>query len=360
MKSVNIVMVGDFYASGTNKDIFSSDILKMLCQSDIASCNFEGPIKTSDTTKTVKVGSYLSQSTGSAKTIIESGFNLINLANNHIYDYGINGLKKTLECFEEVTTVGAGLDEESAYRLKIINSNDIRIGFLAYGEGEFGALRSDLGKLSGFAWVNSPYVENIIRESRKKVDYLIIQVHAGIEEVDIPLPEWREKYKSLIDWGADIVVGHHPHVVQGWEKYNEKLIFYSLGNFYFDGMNENRDNFGILLNLEIGKKGLLKWNYKVTNVNDNQVVIDKNNKFITKIKNLNELLSSKKYLESVNKICKNLWEDRYKSYYQKAMGGKIGILTNRVNVQFLLHNLGIESHRWVVERALSLYENTIH
>ena len=55
--------------------------------------------------------------------------------------------------------------------------------------------------------------------------------HAGLEKVNYPLPEFREQYKRFIDYGADAIIAHHPHVVQGWEYYNNKLIAYSLGNF---------------------------------------------------------------------------------------------------------------------------------
>src|SRR5690606_3657601 len=119
---------------------------------------------------------------------------------------------------------------------KFIEINGIKIGFFAGTSCDFSALKdkwTDKDKV-GCSWINQIQVNNIIRTAKEQCDHLIILSHGGIEFMDVPLPEWRDRYRELIDLGADAVIGTHPHVPQGIEIYNKKPIFYSLGNFYFD------------------------------------------------------------------------------------------------------------------------------
>ena len=162
--------------------------------------------------------------------IKSSGFNIFNLSNNHIMDFGIHALKETIGFLKDYITVGAGTNFEEAYKMQVYEKEEIKIGFLSYSEWGFGALTN--ADEQGYAWINHSKVNSLIRQNKTKVDFLVVQVHAGVEDTDLPLPEWRERYKLLIDHGADLIVGHHPHVPQGWEQYKEKYIYYSLGNFY--------------------------------------------------------------------------------------------------------------------------------
>ena len=86
----------------------------------------------------------------------------------------------------------------------------------------------------GCAYINDLRVNHVIIEAKKEVDYLFILPHDGIEYIDIPLPETIARYRDFIDYGADGVIGTHPHCPQGWETYKGKPIFYSLGNFLFN------------------------------------------------------------------------------------------------------------------------------
>ena len=93
---------------------------------------------------------------------------------------------------------------------------------------------------------------------------LIVQVHAGVELLDVPIPEWRAKYRQLIDLGADVVIAHHPHVMQGIEEYKGKLICYSLGNFYFDyPSNHPQWNTGAMLTLDFQHKQRVGYDFQV-------------------------------------------------------------------------------------------------
>ncbi|HZT44260.1 MAG TPA: CapA family protein [Chthonomonadaceae bacterium] len=169
-----------------------------------------------------------------ALALRESGFTIVNLANNHAWDYGRAALLETVRRLHAagVQTVGAGPNAAAAHRLCILQKKGLRIGFLAY----LGLLPALLPESSNAPCLSMASVEAIRSEvmaARPQVDVLIVSLHAG-QEGD-PLPTARQKAfaEAAIDAGADLVIGHHPHVVQPLEMYKGKPICYSLGNFVF-------------------------------------------------------------------------------------------------------------------------------
>ncbi|MDO8601361.1 MAG: CapA family protein [bacterium] len=207
-----------------------------LKEADITFGNLENPI--SD--KGQKVGSIYSfrANPKSIEGLSFAGFDVLSLANNHAFDYGKSALEDTLLRLKTagIDYVGAGFNGKEAFSPIIKEINGTKIGFLAY---------TDLGSVywtatessSGLALINLEYFENIkqdIKKAKSQVDILIVSLHSGEEYIQEPGQAQINFAKSAIDEGADIVVGHHPHIVQRNEIYNGKYIFYSLGNFVFD------------------------------------------------------------------------------------------------------------------------------
>jgi len=338
--SISIWACGDTVLNISNTKIISDELSEIITSSNISICNFEAPVK-SKGTPIPKVGPHVHQLKSAIGTIKNCGFDMLSLANNHIYDYGETGLKDTID---EITKnnldyIGAGLTFDEAYSLMLKEIENTKIGFLAFCEAEFGALIEDEGR-GGYAWINHPSVNNIIRDSKQKVDILILIVHAGVEEVPLPLPEWRARYRELCDLGADVVIGHHPHVPQGWEKYNESLIFYSLGNFYFDwdAFRDKEDiSYSVLLKIENKKIDYKVITHKKV---DECVEIVEDKSFKEYLDKLNIILKNN-YLEIANQQSIYLYKTRYECYY-------------KAYAMLLLHNVRIESHRFATQRALSL------
>ena len=344
-----------------------SELMKMH---QVCSCNFEAPIIGSGSPIN-KIGPHLTQHQSSPDLLEKAGFNVICLANNHIYDYGEEGLFGTISSFKNSLLSGAGNSYEDAYALKQLTVNGVKVGFLSYGEAQFGALTLNKHNRGGFAWINHPAVNGIVKKSKERVDVLFTHVHAGLEDHDIPLPEWRQRYKELIDLGADAIIGSHPHVPQGWETYMGKPIFYSLGNFYFDG--ESNDHFwnkGIAVSLSFENKELQSFKVLGIEKTNKGVIINDSDDFLSHLKHLNTILDEPVYSENISTIVSSMWDKYYKSYYETAVNGispesslKKLLRYNvkrlfykeklKPNLSFLLHNIRIESHRWVVERALS-------
>ena len=288
---VKLLFVGDIYIKNKpNSKIIDKELKDIFTKHNIVSCNFEGPVSTKNLGYINKIGPKILQYVDAPKLLEDVGFNVISISNNHILDYGKSALEQTIESFDSQIVVGAGVDFNSAYELKIKYDNNIKIGFLSFSEAGFGALYDEYGKC-GYAWINNNIVDELVYKSRQVVDFLVVQIHAGVEEVELPIPEWRYRYRKIIDQGADLIIGHHPHISQGWEIYKNKLIFYSLGNFYFDFENPSPYwNESYMVSVTIGSGGMIS--FEVIPVERNNYCVKLNNEkaFGNKLEHLCSLL----------------------------------------------------------------------
>ena len=166
-----------------------------------------------------------------AEALRRGGVSVVSTGNNHAYDYGMRALEETLEHLRGSGIAAAGTSRDSAalFPAALVEKHGIRIAFLAYTQ---------------FVNIPGPWRARIslfeerrarreIREAKKKSDLVIVSLHGGLEYADRPPPGTLSQFRFLIDAGADLVLGHHPHVPQGIERYRSKYIFYSLGNFVF-------------------------------------------------------------------------------------------------------------------------------
>lgn len=230
---MKIAFCGDLVLRSPEDHKLGSRLKKKLEECKIRVLNFEVPVKVKDGVGIHKSGPVHNQSSHSPEWVMENGFNMVTLANNHSLDYGEKGLQATLKAFKDISITGVGTFE-TAYKISVFEIDNQKIGFLGLTQKEFGCVDEYSGEKMGTAMATSPRVYACISEGKKTVDKLYVLPHAGAEYLDIPLPEWREVYKSYIDVGADGVIASHPHVPQGWEMYKGCPIFYSLGNFLFE------------------------------------------------------------------------------------------------------------------------------
>ncbi|MBI3788176.1 MAG: CapA family protein, partial [Ignavibacteriales bacterium] len=150
------------------------------------------------------------------RTLREGRVTLINAANNHIADYGIAGIDDTMKYLDSVGIryVGIGKNLEEARRPVIIEKNGKRIGFLGYhGGGKFAATRTRTGLAPRY----EPYIIEDVKQLRSQVDYVVVNFHWGTELAEKPDRSQIALAHDVIDAGADLIVGHHPHVLQGVE-----------------------------------------------------------------------------------------------------------------------------------------------
>ena len=166
----------------------------------------------------------------------ELGIDIVTLANNHALDFGTDALLDTCSTLDDagILRVGAGANLEEAKKPVFMEAKGRRIGFLGASrvipEGSWNATSKGPGMLTTY---DPSLLLEEIKKAREVCDYLVVYVHWGIERDERPQEYQRTLGQQYIDAGADLVIGSHPHVLQGLEYYKGKPIVYSLGNFVF-------------------------------------------------------------------------------------------------------------------------------
>ena len=217
-------------------DLCDSETLERIRSADYAIANLEAPVQCASRPVN-KTGPCIQQLAATPGILAAAGFSAVSLANNHIMDFGGAALRETMRSLREagLAFVGAGDRSADAIAPLVVDVHGVSIGILAGCESQFGVIDASTPDDSpGCAWLNDPRLFLATQRLKSVCDRVILIAHAGLEHLAIPQPEWRACYRRLCDAGADAVVGSHPHVPQGWERYGDSVIFYSLGNFYFD------------------------------------------------------------------------------------------------------------------------------
>lgn len=188
----------------------------------------------------------------------EAGFDVMSLANNHTADAGLGALAEMATRLGDLGIAVTGLRYLPAgQRPTILRANGLRVGFLAYSwsAGEF--LPRD-GEPSIARTRRDEMAADIVA-ARGEVDYLVVSLHMGADLARRSGAGQQEKARAAIDAGADLVVGHHPHVPQEVERYRDRFIAYSLGDFVFDHPDLSVDGALIEVTLVAGHPVRLAW-----------------------------------------------------------------------------------------------------
>ncbi|MCE9548404.1 MAG: CapA family protein [Planctomycetia bacterium] len=196
-------------------------------------------------------------------------FNAVSIANNHTGDYGPEAFVEQLEYLKgaKVPAFGGGRNRDEAHQPLVVELKGIRIALLGYNEFKPRAFEAT-DKTPGVAWSVDQHVVADIAAARKvhHADLVIPFMHWGREMETAPSDRQKQFARMMIDAGADVVVGGHPHCTEGTDIYRGKLIVYSLGNFVFDGFDPGIGRTGWLLRLTLNRQGLVKWDTVVAEI----------------------------------------------------------------------------------------------
>lgn len=199
---------------------------------DIAFLNLEGPVATGGK----RVGSIYTfrMEPESLIAMKEAGFDMVSFANNHVGDYAQAAFDETMRLLEQygMQYTGAGRNYTDATAPRIVDVRGMKIGFLSTTDVGPNWMKATTTR-PGILLASDPNLSNIISEAKNAVDILVVSFHFG-EEYSPVSTRQKTLAHNAIDSGADIIVGHHAHVMQATETYNGKLIFYGLGNYIFD------------------------------------------------------------------------------------------------------------------------------
>jgi poly-gamma-glutamate capsule biosynthesis protein CapA/YwtB (metallophosphatase superfamily) len=207
------------------------DLLPALRAADLRIVNCECAL-TRANRPVWKSGAVFKGTPGHVAGLTAVPFDAACLANNHVLDYGVAGLRDTLGVLGRhgVRSVGAGLTEEQAYRPLTMTVKGTAVHVVNISEGE--DLAASHGGAGVFGW-DVPRAAALVGGSKKRGGIVLAIAHCGLEYIPYPPPYVAGAFRALIDAGADAVIGHHPHVPQGIEWYHGRPIAYSLGNFLF-------------------------------------------------------------------------------------------------------------------------------
>ena len=239
---MRLVAVGDIALNGGYEELARqgraqevlSGVAPLLRKGDLVLGNLEGPL-TERPPVSPPWRHCMRGHPSYASVLRAAGFNILNLANNHIMDYGWDAVAETIEraTAAGIQVFGAGKDLATARQPLQVAVNGLRVSFLGYcGVVVRNPLYADANR-PGVAPARRPEIMEDIAAARGTCDLLVVCMHWGQEHVGYPSPANRRLARDMIAAGASLIIGHHPHVLQGVELLPGGLVAYSLGNFTF-------------------------------------------------------------------------------------------------------------------------------
>jgi hypothetical protein len=232
------------------------DLLSILRSADLRVVNVEAPL--SGGTPAVKSGTVFHGEAEHLAALTAVPFEVATLANNHTFDSGIEGFLKTRALMDAagIRTLGAGCSESEASAFLPLEVNGIRIALFNLSEGEDET--AAVGDKAGVHGWQPEKVAETIRRERGNFALIIVIAHCGLEYIPFPPPYVYEAFQCLADAGADVVIGHHPHVPQGMCIRNQVPLCFSLGNFaFYQETDLKYRKLGYMLKVGAGHSGLV-------------------------------------------------------------------------------------------------------
>lgn len=263
--TVRLVVVGDIMLDDGPGRLISrggdplAAFAPLLQDADYTIGNLECPVATQGRPLDSKIYSF--RASPRVLPLLKGRFDALAVANNHSGDYGQAAFLETLDYLagQGIAAFGGGRNLHEAHRPLWIDRRGLRIAMLGYNEFKPRSFEAG-AQWPGVAWSEDSQVVADIRAARAAgADLVIPFMHWGWEREGQPSERQRQLARTMIDAGADLVIGGHPHVTQGAEYYRGKLIVYSLGNFVFDGFEAPAERTGWLLRLTLDKDGVVAW-----------------------------------------------------------------------------------------------------
>jgi len=219
-------------------------IAALLASADITFANLESPF--SDQGRPVTAGMVFKAEPEMVEGLKLAGIDVVSTANNHARDRGVYGIEYTLRLLAAngIAAVGTGTDAAQAHAGAVIVRNGLRFGFLAYAQDPNNGNFTDTEPR--VAAMDLATLRNDVAALRARADVVVVSMHGGVEYWTKPHPIQQAFARAAVEAGARIVVGHHPHVIQPWERIGNAVVFYSLGNLVFDQYERTATRRGLL------------------------------------------------------------------------------------------------------------------
>lgn len=373
---IKISVAGDYCPLYNGNDLLGNNGIDILSEykdeisdADYSILNFETVLKTHLDKKIEKTGPNIYCNENAIQALQECHVSAVTLANNHFKDYGTGAIANTLNKLREkgIDYLGAGENLAEAQKILFQTIKGVEFAFINFCENEWSIAS---GSEAGCMPLDLVLNYNQIQAAKKSADYIIIIIHGGIEEYPLPSPEMQKNYRFFIDAGADVVINHHQHCFSGYERYNNKLIFYGLGNLFFPSEEKGNENWheGFLLNLFFDNSKNITFELKPYLQCKNKPGIhffDKKGAFNNKITKYNSIIESQELLRNEYDRLISSKRKAYLSYlspiqnkYIKALLWKLHISEpiSKNRKKLLLNLIRCESHR---DNLINVLEKSI-
>ena len=312
---MEILIAADVVPTKSNEEDFKDlnfinnlgkEFKSLWLEADYRMFNLECPLGSHNMKPIDKCGSNLIASSDTINGIKSLRPDLIFLANNHILDYGQEGLNSTLNLLKEnkISYLGIVENLKDDNTFFIIEKNGVKVGIYNLCENEFSVATKISRGANALTQVKN-YKD--VNKLKKQVDYVVVIYHGGKEFYRYPSPDLQEICRNFVDFGADIVVTQHSHCIGCVEKYNNKSIIYGQGNFIFDRANDEFRNTSLIVKLDIDQGEM----------NISYIPIEKNGRFIKISKDKTILENFKKRSEEIKR--EGFIEEQYSKFADKNL-----------------------------------------
>lgn len=352
---MKIALLGDIalfgkYDINKNPDVYVyfEEVAKLLGKFDYVIGNLETPFTKKNSSMVCK-SAHIKTDYNNVNLLKYLNIGIVNLANNHLFDYGVNGYKSTLEILEENGINYFGIENKQVY---LENEKVVLSGFCCYSSNASGYYKNN--SKYGVNILDGNIFEKTIKSNNEKGYLNIVSVHFGDEHLHYPRYEHIKLARKVAKHTPYIFYGHHPHVIQGVEMYENALIAYSLGNFCFDDVytkqssvpkvrqtQENKESF--ILSLEIEANELKHYEIIPIYDNNSKIIVDVSNSEI-----LNKIYEYTRYL--------NLDEDTYKQTRQCKLNEYLFKRKSMRNVKWYIERLNYNSAGMLIKAKINLIE----
>ncbi|MYL30854.1 capsular biosynthesis protein [Halobacillus halophilus] len=234
-------------------DFLFENVAPYFQNSDYVTGNFENAVTLQEEENYQKLEKsiHLSSDASPVQSLARMNFTNVNLANNHTMDFGEQGMIETMASLDEagLPYVGAGQNIEEAQEIDYQEIKGLNVATLGFSDVPVSGSEA-LQFRAGVADADPEQFLPLVQEASENADMVFVHIHWGAEYDNEPHPRQRKLAEAIVDAGADVIIGHHPHVLSPVEVYKDSVIFYSLGNFIFDqGWSRTRDSALVNYNL---------------------------------------------------------------------------------------------------------------
>jgi len=374
---MKILIAGDLFISESfkNRQLIDQSVRDLFASVDYRIINLEAPITNKDDPKNkiLKTGPHLHSSEDTAILYLKQlHIDMATLANNHILDYGEQGLIDTLHALEKnnIDRVGAGNNLIEASQPFTIEKKGLKIAILNFCEHEWSIAEKNKAGANPL-----DIIDNVkqIQTAKATHDKLICIIHGGHEYYNLPSPRMQKQYRFYADNGADAIVGHHTHCIGGYENYKGVPIYYSLGNFLFTKNTANPDWYiGLILEI-VWKEDQLKTTlHPVCQENETfKLYLPKEKEkenILNRVQSYAEIIQNESLLEQSWKQYISLKSKEYlyawspvsfiKNKYLKGILNKLGIdFKNKEGLSLFLNLMRCEAHSDLSKEIINKYLN---